>query len=402
MGNMTTSSEQSPERDGRVGLKVLFTLTLVHFMGDFYMVFLHPLLPVLIERFGLSLTRAGFTMSLSSFLAFMVQPAFGLLADRYRTRAFVILGLMMLMVFIPMVGAAGSYGPLLLFIALGSLGSSMFHPTVAGMVPLYAGRHPGLSMSFFSLGGTAAYALGPLFITWFVTAYSFAAIPWIMIIGLPSLVYIYLTLPLPQEEGPRRPGVPASVREAFGPVWQAILLLWVIMVLRSFVDHSIMVFLPVLYTQQGYSLVGVGIMLSLYTMCGVVGVMLGGHISDKIGIKPVFVMTFAMAAPCLWVLVHLTGGWVYLGVGFMGLCLKTTMPLGVVLAQGLAPKGRSMASSLIMGLAYGSGGLLLPLAGGLADVFSISAVLSFLAFIPLLSIVLIYFMTKGSQYNTGS
>ena len=66
-----------------------------------------------------------------------------------------------------------------------------------------------------------------------------------------------------------------------------------------------------------------------------------------------------------------------------------TMPLGVAMAQELAPRGRSMVSSLMMGLAFGFGGMLAPVTGKLADIFSIREVLYFLAIIPLLTIFVI-------------
>lgn len=66
-----------------------------------------------------------------------------------------------------------------------------------------------------------------------------------------------------------------------------------------------------------------------------------------------------------------------------------SLPLAVAMAQTLAPKGRSMVSSLMMGLAYGLGGLASPLIGRLADIYSIESVLLYLAFLPVISIILI-------------
>jgi FSR family fosmidomycin resistance protein-like MFS transporter len=64
------------------------------------------------------------------------------------------------------------------------------------------------------------------------------------------------------------------------------------------------------------------------------------------------------------------------------------------LAQKLAPGGKSMASSLMMGLAYGMGGLLTPVTGKLADIFTIRPVLAALAIIPLLTVVLIGYLFR--------
>jgi FSR family fosmidomycin resistance protein-like MFS transporter len=48
-----------------------------------------------------------------------------------------------------------------------------------------------------------------------------------------------------------------------------------------------------------------------------------------------------------------------------------------------------MVSSLMMGLAWGTGGMMAPLAGKLSDIYSIGPVLTFLAIIPLLTLALI-------------
>ena len=51
-----------------------------------------------------------------------------------------------------------------------------------------------------------------------------------------------------------------------------------------------------------------------------------------------------------------------------------------------------MVSSLMMGLAYGTGGLLTPLTGKLADIFTIQPVLTAIAIIPVLTIVPVVFL----------
>ncbi len=79
----------------------------------------------------------------------------------------------------------------------------------------------------------------------------------------------------------------------------------------------------------------------------------------------------------------------------------TTLPIGVVMAQELAPKGRSMVASLMMGFAYGLGGAFSPLVGKIADVTSIEAALFGLAFIPLVTVVVIWFFPRVRGLKTG-
>ena len=73
--------------------------------------------------------------------------------------------------FVPLVGVAPTFLILTVFVCLGSIGQSLFHPPVAGMISTYAGRHFSFCMSIFNMGGTLAFGVGPLLITALVEAY---------------------------------------------------------------------------------------------------------------------------------------------------------------------------------------------------------------------------------------
>ncbi len=382
----------------RADVKVIFSLTLVHFVGDFYASFVNPLLPLFMERFSLTLTEVGLITAIGRILAFVVQPSVGYMADRYHGRLFIFGGLLLAVLFFPLVGFAPSFPLLLLFIALGSIGASMYHPPCAGMVSTYAGRNFGLSMSIFILGGTLAFGLGPLFITYYVQFHGLTATPYTMIFGLGAVIFLFITVPNPGREGFMNLGFLASIREVLGEAWKPIVLLWVIMVLRAFAGQSFMTFIPVLYARENYSLVSIGTMISLFTVGGAISGLLAGHLSDRLGYKPIFFFTHSLATLSLYLLLVLPGDWVYLNAFLAGFLVLATLPLGVAMGQELAPKGKSMVSSLMMGLAFGTGGLMAPLTGKLGDMFSIRPVLMVVAMVPLLTTVLIGLLPgKGLQ-----
>jgi len=370
-------------------IEVIFALTLVHFIGDFYASFVYPLLPVFVEKFSLTLAQVGLIAGISHLLAFVVQPSVGYISDHYRTRFFVLGGPLLVIVFIPLVGIAPSFLVLIVFVSLGSIGSSMFHPPSAGMVSTYSGRHLGLSMSIFNMGGTLAFGVGPLFIAYLVSSYGLQTSPFTMIFGLALMPFLFRIVPLPRVEGLENLGFIGSIREVLGTVWKSIILIWVVMVLRSFVGQSFWIFIPVLYAKEGYSLVSIGTMVSLFTVAGAISGLLAGHLSDRIGYKPIFYAAHSLTTPSLFLLLYLPGNWVYLSAFLAGFFIMATLPLGVAMAQELAPKGRSMVSSFMMGLAFGTGGMMTPLVGKLADIYSIRAVLVVLAVIPFLTIGLI-------------
>ena len=376
--------------DQKANIKILFALTLVHFTGDFYSSFTSPLFPLFVEKMGLSLTEVGIIAGINRLLAFIVQPSVGYLADRYPTRRFIMVGLMMPVVFIPLSGVSTGFWTLLAFIAAGSVGSSMFHPSVTGMVPLYAGRNTGFAMSVFNTGGTLAFGLGPLLITWYATRFGLRALPLTTGFGIMVMAYLYFAVPSPRTEGLRHQGFLGSIREALGSAWKTVAAIWMVMMLRAIVGQSFMTFMPVLYVQKGYSIISSGLIFSMFTVAGTLSGLTAGHISDRVGFKPIFIIAHLLMSPVLYLFLHLEGDWVFLGAFLSGGCVLATMPLGVAMAQTLAPRGRSMVASLMMGFAFGLGGAVSPLVGKLADLTSIEHALALVSLLPLLTLPLIF------------
>jgi len=374
----------------KANIKILFALTLVHFTGDFYSSFISPLYPLFIQKMGLSLAQVGIISGVARLLAFIVQPSVGYMADRYSTRHFILIGVLMPVIFIPLSGITPGFRTLLVVVTLGSIGSSMFHPSVTGLVPVYAGNQTGFAMSVFNTGGTFAFGVGPLFITWYAGRFGLGALPFTMVLGLMAAWYLYWTVPVPQSEGLRKLGFWGSLKESLGSVWKTIVCIWLVMVIRAVAGQSFLTFMSVYYVEKGFSVFSAGSLFSLFTVAGTVSGLTAGHLADRIGFKPVFIFAHALMSPMLILFLSLQGRWVYLGAIMAGALVLATLPLGVAMAQILAPKGKSMVASLMMGFAFGLGGIIAPLVGKLADIYSIHSVLMGVSFLPLLSLPLIF------------
>jgi FSR family fosmidomycin resistance protein-like MFS transporter len=215
-----------------------------------------------------------------------------------------------------------------------------------------------------------------------------------MLFGFAVWAYLWRVLPQPADEGIPSQGFWGALQEAIGGAWKPIALIWLVMVLRAVVGQSMLTFMPVLYVSRGYSVVAAGVMISLFTLAGTASGIYCGQLSDRIGYKPIFVLVHALMTPVLLVLLVLPGRWVFAGVALAGGVVLATLPLGVVMAQTLAPKGRSMVASMMMGFAFGLGGIVTPLVGKLADAFSVEQVLRWLALLPLLTLVPIFFFPR--------
>jgi MFS transporter, FSR family, fosmidomycin resistance protein len=264
------------------------------------------------------------------------------------------------------------------------------------MVPVYSGNKTGFAMSVFNTGGTLAFGLGPLFITWYAVRYGLAAVPFTMLIGLLVCIYLFTRCRRPKAKACAGWGSSIHSRESGRCLEKCVFHL----AGDGAAGHHrsiFLTFMPVLICTQGlFPGLGRRHFRPLYR-CG------NGQRSGR---RP-FVRPCGVQAGLYFLsLAHgadaaafsaIGRPWVYLGAVLAGGSVLATMPLGVAMAQILAPKGRSMVASLMMGLAFGLGGIVSPLVGKLADLYSIHAVLNIVALAPLLTLPLIFAFPRVKQ-----
>jgi len=380
-----------------INKKAIFALFLIHFIGDFFQSFIRPLLPVMANKFELSLAQVGLITGIATFMAFLIQPLFGYLADRYKTRPILLVGSFVGAICIPMVGIAPYFWIVLLLIGLGSISSAIYHPTAAGMVSVYAGRRTGLAMSLFGLGGTLGFALGPIVCSSYVTFVGLQRLPILTIFGVLVFVILFIMIPAADVDGHLRSSLFGTLKESLGEVWKPVLLLWSIAFSRAFVEQALLTFIPVLTAVEGHSLVSVGGIVSLFTIGGSISALVCGHLVDRIGFKPVYFFSFALSSPSLLLFINADGRHIYPLALLAGFFLLATLFPAVALAQKVVPRGRSLVSSIIMGLGMGIAGLMMPLTGKIADTFGIRTVLNCVAFIPLAALLLIRNLREPSE-----
>ena len=372
-----------------INRKAIFALFLVHFIGDFFQSFIRPLLPVMANKFELSLAQVGLITGIATFMAFLIQPLFGYLADRYATRLILLIGSFAGAICIPMVGLAPYFWIVLLLIGLGSISSAVYHPTAAGMVSVYAGRRTGLAMSLFGLGGILGFTLGPIVCSGYVTFMGLRRLPILTVFGLLVFMILFIMIPTADVDDHHHSDFFNTLKESLGEAWKPVLLVWSIAFSRAFVEQSFLTFIPVLTAAEGYSLVSVGGIVSLFTVGGSISALVCGHLVDRIGFKPVYFFSFALSSPSLLLFINADGRQIYPLALLSGFFLLATLFPAVALAQKIAPRGRSLVSSIIMGLGMGTAGLMMPLTGMIADAFGIRTVLAFVGLIPLAALLLI-------------
>jgi FSR family fosmidomycin resistance protein-like MFS transporter len=131
------------------------------------------------------------------------------------------------------------------------------------------------------------------------------------------------------------------------------------------------------------SLASSGGAVAAYLFASGVGGFLGGPSADRFGHRLVIVLSLIFAVPFLFAATLVDGWWFVLLVAIGGFFLQSTLPVNVTFGQALAPVSAATVSSLMMGFAWGSGGLTVPFVGRIADLAGLDLTLRGLALVPL-------------------
>jgi FSR family fosmidomycin resistance protein-like MFS transporter len=206
---------------------------------------------------------------------------------------------------------------------------------------------------------------------------------WTPLLALPGLCVIGFFL----TRVPEMPLHPAA-RAGLSVLWPyagPLSLLYSIVVLRTLTSLAFATFVPVMLTRRGYSVAHAGTIVAVYLFASGIGGFLGGPAADRYGPRRVIALSLVLSAPFLFV-AALTSGWLFivlLAVG--GLFLQSTLPVNVAFGQSIAPVSAATVSSLMMGFAWGTGGLSVPLVGMIADRAGIEATLAGLSLVPIVA-----------------
>ena len=359
----------------------VYRLAGAHFVSDAYSNIYAPLLPALIPRLGLSLAAAGTLAMLFQLSASVSQLGFGHLADRWRPRVLVVAGPVVSVAILSFIGIAWSPVVLGLVLVAGGLGGAAFHPTSAALVHRLGGRRRGLAMSIHITGGSLGYSLAPVLFAPFVGTFGLS---WTPILALPGLALLAAVMGRAPQVRPFGTG-PGGGFAILRPYAKPLTLLYLIVVLRTMTSLSLATFVPVLLTRQGWSVGMAGVAVSIYLFAASMGGFTGGPLADRFGPKRVIAASMLLAVPLLVTATRLDGWSLVIMLTAGGFFLQSTLPVNVTFAHQIAPVSAATVSSLMMGFAWGTGGLTAPLVGSMADRFGIEPTLTVIAFLPLLA-----------------
>ena len=389
MTTATTVKATEPEQFQTDGV---LTISAGHAVHDTYTAFLSPLLPAFIANLSLSKTEAGL---LSVFMQgpSLLQPFIGHLADRVSLRYLVILAPSVTAAMMSLLGVAPGYGVLALFLMVAGLSSASLHavaPVIAGNL---SGRSLGRGMGFWMVGGELGRTIGPIVIVSAVRLLGLGGTPWLMIGGFLASAVLYVRLKNVSTQ-PTNAGQGLPWRQALRSMGPLLIPLVGIIVARLFMTRSLTTYLPIFLSEEGADLWLAGASLSLLEAGGVVGALLGGAMSDRLG-RRLIVFISTLTTPLLMFAFLATDGWLQFPLLLvMGFTALSVTPVIMALVQESFPENRALANGVYMSFSFILGSAVVVVLGAVGDLFGLRLAFTASAIITLLGLPLIFILPK--------
>ena len=366
-------------------------LSVGHMATDINQGALPAMLPFFIAAYDLSYTAAASIVFAVNMSSSIIQPLFGLAADRYAKPWLLPGGLMFAGLGLGLTGLFDSYQWIMVLGIMSGIGIAAYHPEAARLVNFAAGDRKSTAMSLFGVGGTIGFTIGPLIVSTAMLQWGLAG-SLVLVIPVTIMSAIIIShFPLFEAlEKINNDNKSLSTQKPIKENWNAFARIAIIVRCRSVIFFGLNIFIPIYWINVlGQSKMAGAVALSIFAGSGIIGNIFGGNLADRIGQKKVTLLGFlslSVLLPLLiWVESVLPATLLLIPSGFM---LFATYSPTIVLGQKYLPSRVGLSSGVTLGLAVAIGGGAAPFIGKLADIYGVWMALASVAFLPILMFLL--------------
>jgi FSR family fosmidomycin resistance protein-like MFS transporter len=364
-----------------------------HMLHDIYSAFFAPLVPLLIDKLGLTYFLVG-SLTVIQRIASLFNPFIGLMVDKKELRYFIILTPAITAITMSMIGMAENYFQLALLLFIMGWSAAFFHVPGPVLIKRVSGERTGLGMSFYMVAGELARSLGPIIIVsavgWWGLEGTWRLIP----AGLIASVILFFRLRKLKHLEVKRKAMPIGVKQLLSELRGFYLILTGYTFARGLMKALLITFLPTYLTSQGETLWYAASTLAILQFSGAVGTFFAGSISDKIGRRKTLII-IGLITPVLMLFFIFTEGWLNMLVLILiGLFMFGSGPVLLALVQDLGSDRPSFTNGVFMTISFAFGAFATLLVGMLADAFSLESMFVWSPIFALIAVPFAFMLKK--------
>jgi FSR family fosmidomycin resistance protein-like MFS transporter len=372
----------------------IVVLSLAHFCHDIYTSFLSPLLPLLIEKFALTYTLAGF-LSVMLRVPSLFNPLIGSLAEHTNLKWFVILSPSVTAIAMGLLGLAPGYSTVIVLLLITGLSSAAFHVPLPLLLARMAGSKVGTGMSLFQIGGELSRTAGPLLVAAVVSWWGMEGIFRLIPLGIGMSVLLYMSLknmdgPAEVKHTTKNPIIKTVIkhRKTFAAIFG-------VLITKAFIASILVAYLPTYMTSvKDSSIFWAGATLSITQAAAIVGVIITGYVSDIIGRKKILFILTASAPIFMFVFLFSPEYFLIPALIMVGLFAFTSTPVILALVQDLKTDFPSIANGIYMTINLVLSSSVVLFVGKLSDYVGLENAFLYSCFLSFLGIPLLIFLPE--------
>ena len=373
-------------------------LSIGHLSHDIYSAFFSPLLPLLINRLGISISMAGILDFVRKSPA-LINPLVGYIVDRGAFRYFVILTPAVTAAAMSLIGSARNITVLIFLLFTAGLSSVFFHVPTPVIIKTVSGDKIGTGMSFYMLGGEFSRTLGPLIITAAVSLWGMEGTWRLMPLGFVCSAVLFFKLRnirIRRENISRRiDGV--NIKKSFKRHFKLFFVVAMFLLFRTAMKSAFTIYLPTYLTYKGSSLWSANISLSVLQFSGAAGVLCAGTISDRIGRKNTLLISSVMTPVLMWVFITADPRYSIPVLAAAGFFLFAPGPVILAVVQDNDSDRPALINSIYMTVSFFVTSLAIYLAGLSADLAGFDATYKYSVLLALVSLFFVFFMPEKTS-----
>ncbi|MEH7177374.1 MFS transporter [Neobacillus vireti] len=395
MSQPAAVSAKSPKATDSTMFNILFIIGICHLLNDSIQAVIPAMFPILEKSMGLSFTQLGIIAFSLNMVSSVLQPVVGVITDKKPMPFALPIGLSLTLCGVLGLAFAPSFGLIVISVIFIGLGSAVFHPEGSRVAYMAAGNRRGLAQSIYQVGGNTGQALAPLITALILVPLGQRGASWFTIVAaIAVLLLIYIAnwyknrlienLPLLKKKNTmstKNSGISKKVK-------QSLLLILLLIFARSWYISGMTNFYAFFAIEEySLSIKESQFFLFAFLIAGAFGTFFGGPLADRFGKKKLISVSMLLTIPFSILIPFVPSVIAFIFLTLTGFILMTNFSVTVVFAQELVPGKIGTMSGLTVGLAFGMGAIGSVGLGYIADLFSMSAMVSSIGFLPLLGLL---------------